>query len=115
MGPAAYSRNGFDLWENTLLHNEYETLLTSSRRPIGKGLTMTPRVRLERDVAMGLCLLSVNIPDLEAATGLTLRETFAQQISELTGEGLLEETGEQLRLTEDGVRYATHVMKCFTS
>jgi oxygen-independent coproporphyrinogen III oxidase len=112
-GPAAYSRNGPHLWENSVLHSEYEDFVTSFRKPIKKGVTMTPRVQLERDIAMGLCLLSVSIPELEDSTGVNIRENFGTQIRELSSTGLLVETQDQLKLTEDGIRYATHVMKCF--
>lgn len=115
MGPGAYSRNGLSLWENTVLHTEYEDMLSASKRPVGKAAMMTPRQCLERDIAMGLCMLSVNLDELESRSGIALCDDIEEAIEKLVNDGLLERARDELRLTEDGVRYATYVMKCFTT
>jgi oxygen-independent coproporphyrinogen III oxidase len=113
-GPGAYSRNRMAVWENTVLHWQYDEMLIQGRKPIGKGTTMTPRVCMARDIAMGLCLLSVDLARVEARSGVSVEAEFGSTIEALVAEGLLSREGSILSLTSQGIRYATHVMKAFT-
>lgn len=113
-GPAAYSRNSYDLWENTVFHQKYHQSIRAGDLPLGKGVTMTPRERLARDIAMGLCLLSVDLAEIERRAGTEFDETFHHRLRLLRDEGYLMSQGDRLRLTEKGARYATYVMKQFT-
>ncbi len=114
-GPAAYSRHSHHLWENTVFHHKYHELAGAGRLPIGRGMTMTAGECLARDVAMGLCLLSIDIDRLERKSGASLEEQFGRKVAQLVGEGLLTRTEENLGLSEEGIMYATYIMKRFTT
>jgi len=114
MGPSAYSRNGLTLWENEVVHLAYERGIRNSTRPVGKCITMSPRECLERDIAMGLCMLEIDIPTIESRAGASI-EQLAREIQELETEQFIRRTNGKIVLTERGIRYATHVMKLFTA
>lgn len=114
-GPGAYSRAGRVLWEDSVFHSEYESLLTAATRPVGKGITMSPAECVRRDIAMGLCMLEVNVPLIERRSGASVWETCGSAVERLCADGLLSTSPDRLSLTEGGIRYATHVMKCFTT
>lgn len=113
-GVAAYSRCGNDLWMNTVFHGEYTDATARGDLPTEKGTVMTPRERLARDLAMGLCLLQVDLDRIETSAGATLADEFAHEARELEEDGFLARDGRTLTLTPRGIRYATHVMKRFT-
>ncbi|WP_167532061.1 radical SAM family heme chaperone HemW [Rhodopseudomonas palustris] len=114
-GPAAYSRHAHHLWENTVFHHRYHELTDDHRLPVGKGITMTPHECLARDVAMGLCLLSVDIAHVERQSGASLDEIFGRKIAQLVDDGLLRRTRDRIYLTDEGLLYATYIMKRFTA
>jgi oxygen-independent coproporphyrinogen-3 oxidase len=114
-GPGAYSRKGNELWENSVLHSEYEEALRNLRRPIGRDINMSPRQALERDLSLGLCLISVDTSNLEKRTSLRVSEEFGNLIDELQQQRLVRFENGTLSLTTYGIRHATHVMKLFTS
>jgi oxygen-independent coproporphyrinogen-3 oxidase len=114
LGPAAYSRRGSWLWENSVVHQTYQRQVSSGGRGAGKTVQMTPSEMMARDLAMGLCLMSLDLDEVADRCGQSLEE-FEPKISHLEGLGLVSRTGSDLALTEKGVRYATHVMKVFTS
>jgi oxygen-independent coproporphyrinogen III oxidase len=113
MGPGAYSRHGNLLWEDDVIHGLYEEKLEHAQWPIGKAIRMTPEQQLARDVGMGLCLLSVDIEQLQRKAGARFFELFSEVISDLEAKGFLTLKGTQLSLTDLGTRHATHVMKSF--
>jgi len=114
MGPGAYSRCGFSLWENSPLQGQYRALVAARTRPTWRGTRMEPKQVLARDIAMGLCLLKVDLRALEERTGLLAEEIFGAEIRQLTEDGLLTYDQDVLALTGDGIQYATHVMHTFT-
>ncbi|MGA4844305.1 radical SAM family heme chaperone HemW [Streptomyces sp. G45] len=113
LGPGAYSRNGRQLWENHTVHAAYHRDADNGRRPVGRAVEMTPRQTLERDLAMGLCMLHVQPEELAHRAGIGL-DSVDSVLRDLTELGLIRAEGSQLRLTEPGVRYATEVMKRLT-
>jgi len=114
-GPGSYSRCGPAVWEDTVLHGRYESMINESKRPVGKSIRMSPPEVVQRDIAMGLCMLSVDIQAIERRAGVSVREVCGDVIDELREQDLVRVEAGRLALTEDGVRYATHVMKCFTT
>jgi oxygen-independent coproporphyrinogen-3 oxidase len=114
-GPAAYSRNGNQLWENTLFHHEYYDEIAANQMPIGRSYTMDARELLTRDIAMGLCMLDVDLTDVGAKSGQGIPSDIADIIQQLSSDGFLKQQGSKISLTSSGVRYATHVMKRFTT
>jgi len=115
MGPAAYSRRDHALWENDVVHLRYQQKLDESTRPAGKAIRMSNRDCLARDIAMGLCLLEVDAAALEARAGATLDDEFPEEMAYLAKQQLIERDDRFVRLTEKGIRHATHVMKTFTT
>jgi len=115
MGPGAYSRNGHDLWEDDVVHASYDEKIENGVHPVGKAITMTPRDSLARDIAMGLCMLEVDLADISRRAGASADDEFAETFDTLHGQGLIERQRDMLRLTDSGIRYATHVMKAFAS
>jgi oxygen-independent coproporphyrinogen-3 oxidase len=113
-GPGAYSRNGNTLWEDDVIHGAHERRIDEGRRPTGKSRVMTGEERLTRDIAMGLCLLRVDLGELEARSGFRTDPLFTETIRDCEEAGLLRRDGDVLTLTSDGIRYATEVMKSFT-
>lgn len=114
MGPGAYSRNGCRLWEDDVLHMAYRQKLHDGYRPAGKSTSMASDVQVRRDIAMGLCMLSVDLVDVLGAADTVLSAAIEDNVSGLVEAGLLHREGQRLSLTERGVRFATHVMKSFT-
>jgi oxygen-independent coproporphyrinogen III oxidase len=114
-GPAAYSRRGLDLWENTLYHHEYHDRVSRGNLPVGRSIKMTSEERVARDVAMGLCILAVNVPQVRARSGVDLYQMFGREIDDLITKNLIQLSGDTLSLTAKGVRYATYVMKRFAA
>jgi oxygen-independent coproporphyrinogen-3 oxidase len=114
-GPAAYSRNGRSLWENDVIHVAYDRMVGQGRRPVGKSIVMTPQDQLRRDLAMSLCMLSIDVSELERRAGITVEDNFAEIRDGLVADGLLRVQASKWSLTEAGVRYATEVMKRFAA
>jgi oxygen-independent coproporphyrinogen-3 oxidase len=113
-GAGAYSRNGDQLWENDVVHAGYEGRIEQGRRPAGKSRTMTPSERLTRDIAMGLCLLQVDLVELRRTSGAALGSAHEAAIDWCRSTELIRRDGDVLSLTDAGQRYATEVMKSFT-
>jgi oxygen-independent coproporphyrinogen III oxidase len=114
LGPAAYSRNGHWVWENELIHLAYHEKVEAGIRPVGRGIEMTPLECLERDVAMGLCLLDVDRAGLEERSGVSLDE-LEVELADLEKGGLIERNDGHVVLTDRGIRYSTEVAKRFTT
>lgn len=115
MGPGAYSRNGHTLWEDDVIHARYEAKARAGIHPVGKSIVMTPRESMARDLALGLCLLTVDLDEIGLRAGADVVEEFGDTIEELAARNLVARDGNMLLLTETGIRYATHVMKAFVS
>lgn len=110
-GPGAYSRHGHDLWENHVYHSRYYAAIGNSERPVGRSHVLTAREQVLRDVAMGLCMLEVDLAAISEYAGADAWRMVEAPIRILAGKGLVELQGDALRLTPEGRRYATGVMK----
>lgn len=115
MGPGAYSRNGSSLWEDDVVHAAYDEKIENDLHPVGKAICMTPREQVARDIALGLCLLEVDLADISRRAGVSAGAEFSETLSTLAARDLIHRHGDLVRLTETGIRYATHVMKAFVS
>ncbi len=115
MGPGAYSRNGHILWENSVVHPNYEKKIIAGDKPIGKRHAMSPEDQLRRDIAMGLCLLEVDVNALVQKSGATFGGQFSKNCEELVSLGLISWKDSKICLTKKGIRYATYIMKLFTN
>ncbi|MCZ4280555.1 radical SAM family heme chaperone HemW [Kiloniella laminariae] len=114
-GPGAYSRYGHLLWEDEVIHPGYERMIQAGTKPLGKRYEMAPEQQLQRDIAMGLCLLEIDIDVLQKKAGCVFENEFLETYEHLEDQGLIDRKGARIFLTEKGVRYATYVMKCFTT
>lgn len=115
LGPGAYSRNGNQLWEDSVVHTSYNRQLEQNQKPIGKQCIMTKYEQLQRDIAMGFCLLEIDIDELEYKASISFEKNFLQTFNELKSQGLIDRRKSKIFLTESGIRNATYVMKCFTT
>ncbi|MGJ3263377.1 MAG: coproporphyrinogen-III oxidase family protein [Salinarimonas sp.] len=111
-GPAAYSRNGRWLWENDVLLTRYARRLAAGELPV-RAIEMTREQEAARDLAMGLCLLRVDLDDIDAKAGAPCADDFAPTIARLVDQELLWVDGRTIGLTEKGRVHATHAMHTF--
>ena len=115
MGPGSYSRNNYSLWEDEVIHPIYEKKVVAGQRPVGKSIVMTPVQQFKRDISMGLCLLKVNVSDVEKKTGIHFGPIYGTLVEELCAQQLIDFTDSFLSITNYGVRYTTHIMKSFAN
>lgn len=111
-GPAAYSRKGLWLWENSVLLTRYGQSVSAGTIPV-KAIEMTPEQAAARDIAMGLCLLTVDLGPILDTVDERCREGIGLVCERLTQDGLLWRENFKIGLTADGLDFATHVMHSF--
>lgn len=114
-GPGAYSRNSHWLWENTPLHVQFYEWINQRKLPIGQSVKMTSDESIARDLALGLCMLDVNMGEIISRSGGKISADLEECIVRLTKDGLIVRERGTIFLTDLGRRYATHTMKSITN
>ncbi len=113
LGPSALSRNNCTVWENTPFLTKYELSTRQNTLPIGRGKSLSPLQAFARDLSNGFFGLSVGIDHLEKRYSLSFDEHFGSVFSALIYEGLIERSGANINLTDQGRNYCMKVMRSF--
>lgn len=91
IGPGAFGRCGFDIWENQPYVSNFESSNTDG--PRGRAFRMTPLDAFKRDVILGLWLLKVSLPDLARWYSVRISEKLIALVEQLDVEDLIEFSG----------------------
>lgn len=110
LGPAAASHIQGRRWRNTPNLGAWEAGIDHGQPAIVDAETLTPLQRAG-ELAMLMLRLEEGLvyADFAARSGFDARAVYADPIARLTQQGLLEDDGQRLRLTDEGLRVADAV------
>ncbi len=103
LGVASFGQLAGTHYQNEHNWEPYIGSLESGKLPIHRALTPSAEETLIRELVLRLKLGSVATGPLEKKHGVVIRERFADQLSNLTGEGHLTDDGETLTLDREGL------------
>jgi len=114
-GAGAHGRIGYERFMNHLKPLTYIEAIESGVSPHSNRELLSPELQMGETMMLGLRLLEegVTAPAFEIRHGIALIDRFGEQISELTGFGLLDWDGNRLRLTQRGALLANDVCARF--
>ncbi len=114
-GAGAHGRIGNKRFMNHLKPLTYIEAIESGVSPHSNRELLSPELQTGETMMLGLRLLEegVTAPAFEIRHGIALIDRFGEQISELTGFGLLDWDGNRLRLTQRGTLLANDVCARF--
>ncbi len=114
-GAGAHGRIGNERFMNHLKPLTYIEAIESGVSPHSNRELLSPELQMGETMMLGLRLLEegVTAPAFEIRHGIALIDRFGEQISELTGFGLLDWDGNRLRLTQRGTLLANDVCARF--
>jgi oxygen-independent coproporphyrinogen-3 oxidase len=114
-GAGAHGRIGYERFMNHLKPLTYIEAIESGVSPHSNRELLSPELQMGETMMLGLRLLEegVTAPAFEIRHGIALIDRFGEQISELTGFGLLDWDGNRLRLTQRGTLLANDVCARF--
>ena len=100
------------LWENDVLLTRYAEKLANDQLP-QRAICMTPEQQAARDLAMGLCLLKVDLNPILAPLKSSSYQAIHAKVDELCRQGFLWIDQDTIGLTGHGIKHATHIMHSF--
>lgn len=114
LGVAASSFIGERRWSNTSFLAEYIETVSAGRLPVAEVEELTPEDAMGETLFLGLRLRrGVDTAAFEQAFGKKLASVYGQEIASLKAQGLLEERGGTLRLTDRGLLLGNVVFRAF--
>lgn len=110
LGPSAHSHWHGVRYGNVRSVRDYCAGLQNDRSIREFEETLDPTAKARETLIMSLrCLDGVDIAAFERTTGIALRDLYDGEIDYLRRDGLLEQHGDRLRLTERGLYLSNHV------
>ena len=110
LGPAAHGFDGHRRYENLAALHDYQAALMNAQLPWAEVLPLTKEDLEEEFMFMGLRLMEgVSLEEFARRFGQPLGAVYGAQIEKLQRLGLLECTGERLRLTGAGIPLGNQV------
>ncbi len=114
LGPAAHSYIGGCRYENKRAIKLYREAVDAGRFPIARREPVDIRTEMSETVFMGLRLMNgLDLTGFEKRFGCSFNDAYGFQVELLTKAGLLELTGDRLRLTPRGLPVANRVFMEF--
>ncbi len=114
LGAAACSYWAGRRWGNAAGLDEYMQQLDAGSLPEAYSERLDERSQLGETIMLGLRLTEgVSTAELEARFGLSIWDIWEEEITDLQKAGLLEVSGERLRLTQKGLLLANQVQAAF--
>ena len=93
---------------------ELDRYLSGNIKEIKKDRKNTKKESMQEFIFLGLRLMrGFNLNDFTRNYGISFREIYRKELSELVGDGLLTIDGKNVRLTEKGLPIANEVFKAF--
>lgn len=114
LGPAAHSHFRGRRRANVRSVTRYAHQVAEGRLPVEEEELLDKRTQMAETMFMGLRLLrGVDLSAFRERFGAGADEVYPQEIARLTADGLIEQAGEHLRLTEKGLPVANIVFAEF--
>jgi oxygen-independent coproporphyrinogen-3 oxidase len=112
-GVASFSHLSGVHFQNVAGWGEYLATLAEKRLPLGRGLAITPRERLIREMILQLKLGTLTLPYFRDKFGVDVLTEFASAWNRLQDEGMLSLAGGEVRLTRDGLLQVDTLLPSF--
>lgn len=114
LGPAAHSHVNRQRWANTGDISQYVAGMNKGVPELTEHYQLTEADAMSETMFMGLRLLKgVNIDKFAKRFGCSITDVWPQQTAKLIGQGLIENTGTHIRLTNKGLPLANIVFSEF--
>jgi oxygen-independent coproporphyrinogen-3 oxidase len=110
-GASAFGSLGAWNYQNINDIGGYTAAVESGKLPAFRGYTCTTFEMMLREVVMGIKLVHLNLPRLQARHGIDLRAVCAAELAELEAEGFIRVGDESVSLTDHGILYGDYVGK----
>ena len=113
-GVSAHSFDGMSRYWNVRDTQEYVSAVEADKTPIaGRDILTDEKLAGER-AFLGMRLTDgISVNDYERATGIDLKAKYASELERLADAGLIEFTGDSLKLTRRGMLFSNEVFSIF--